>query len=371
MLSGLFVLLLLCLAAPAQRLGKSMHGDAKAGKAVYEAGCIACHGADGKGTDHRVTVFTWPDTWPDFTQCDQTTPEPDSNWEAVIRHGGKDRAFSQIMPSFGDYLKDQQIADVIAYMRTFCDNKHHFPLGAMNLPRALITEKAFPENELVQSTAVNTHGPASWTTDVIHEETFGGNNQLEVDVPVNYAKLDNNWTSGVGDITVGMKRVLANSSRTGTIFALQGSILLPTGDSNRGFGTGVTAFEPFAAFDQLLGNRSFVQLQLGGDLPIHTSISPDTIFFRSAFGSSIARDYGLGKLFTPMVELVANRDMTDGAKTDWDVVPQMQMTISRRQHVKGSVGFREPFTDTAGRSPQVVFYLLWDRADGKLWEGWR
>jgi hypothetical protein len=34
-------------------------------------------------------------------------------------------------------------------------------------------------------------------------------------------------------------------------------------------------------------------------------------------------------------------------------------------------GVREPFTNTNGRTPQVLFYLLWDRADGKLWEGWR
>jgi hypothetical protein len=49
----------------------------------------------------------------------------------------------------------------------------------------------------------------------------------------------------------------------------------------------------------------------------------------------------------------------------------MQITVSRRQHVRIGFGVREPFTNTQGRTPQVLFYLLWDRADGKLWRGWR
>jgi hypothetical protein len=49
----------------------------------------------------------------------------------------------------------------------------------------------------------------------------------------------------------------------------------------------------------------------------------------------------------------------------------MQVTLSRRQHIRVDVGVREPFTDTAGRVPTVNFYVLWDWADGKFWEGWK
>ena len=72
-----------------------------------------------------------------------------------------------------------------------------------------------------------------------------------------------------------------------------------------------------------------------------------------------------------MVEFLASRDLVDGAKTDWDVLPEMQVTISRRQHVRADIGVRTPFTNTQGRSPQLVVYVLWDWADGKLWKGWR
>ena len=68
---------------------------------------------------------------------------------------------------------------------------------------------------------------------------------------------------------------------------------------------------------------------------------------------------------------VAVHDFAPGATTNWDVVPEMQITISRRQHVRLAFGVREPFTNTRDRTPQVMFYLLWDLADGKLWDGWR
>jgi hypothetical protein len=162
-----------------------------------------------------------------------------------------------------------------------------------------------------------------------------------------------------------------SSLRTGSILSLQGGILLPTGDSKRGFGAGTTQFEPFAAFDQLFKTNTFLQTQLGADLPVDTSVAPRSMFWRVAVGQAMAPDHMLGRLFSPMVEFLAVRDFTPGASTDWDVLPEMQITISRRQHVRVGFGVREPFTNTAGRTPQVLFYLLWDRADGKLWNGWR
>jgi cytochrome c553 len=343
--------------------------DAKRGEIVYKAGCIACHGAEGKGADEASTVFVRPHTFPDFTRCDQTTPEPDSSYKVVILHGGHGLGFSQIMPAFGDILTDQQIDDVIAYVRSFCHNTGHYPAGELNLPRALITEKAFPEDELVISTAADAGSPASWTTDIIHEQTFAGRNQIEIDVPINYAVQNNNWTSGFGDITIGLKRELFASLSAGSVLSAQAGFLLPSGDSNRGFGAGTPTFEPFLAYDQLLGERNFLQFQLGGDVTFDTNKSPRTLFFRTAAGRSMAPDNGLGRLFTPMVEFVGTH--TYGADTDLDLVPQMQVTVSKRQHIRADVGVSAPVNNTSDRKPQVIFYVLWDWAEGAFWNGWR
>ena len=150
----------------------------------------------------------------------------------------------------------------MAYMRGFCKNVHHDPLGELNLPRALVTEKAFPENEIVVSTAASASGAPTWTTDVIDERTIiDARTQLETDIPVNYADQNHNWTEGLGDITLGVKREIFSSLRTGSILSVQGGFLLPTGDSKRGFGAGTTQFEPFAAFDQLFRENTFLQFR--------------------------------------------------------------------------------------------------------------
>lgn len=345
--------------------------NAARGEVIYKNGCIACHGADGRGAPEESTKFIRPSTWPDFTSCSQTTSEADVSYKAVILHGGHSYGFSQIMPAFGDLLNDEQINDVIAYLRSFCKNVHHYPAGELNIPRALVTEKAFPENELVISTAANATGASSWTTDVIHEQAFAGRNELEVDVPVNYADQNHQWTSGPGDITLGLKRELFASLRTGSIFSVQGGILLPTGDSDRNFGAGTTTFEPFAAYDQLLRDRTFLQFQLGADITVDSSKSPRSLFFRTAVGHSMAPDHGLGRLFSPMVEILGKRDYSSGASTEMDVLPEMQVTVNRRQHIRADIGVREPFTNTSDRHPQIMFYVLWDWSEGKFWEGWR
>jgi len=87
------------------------------GEQIYKAACMACHGPDGKGTPKTISAFEPPRTFPDFTQCNQTTPEPNTAWKAVITNGGSYRGFSQIMPSFADALTSAQIDRVIRYMR--------------------------------------------------------------------------------------------------------------------------------------------------------------------------------------------------------------------------------------------------------------
>jgi mono/diheme cytochrome c family protein len=344
-------------------------GQVEAGKQIFRSGCVACHGMDGKGAPQASRAFERPRTFPDFTRCDQTTPEDNDAWKAVITYGGPYRGFSQIMPSFGQVLSAEEINDVVHYLRTLCRNDK-WPRGELNLPRALVTEKAYPEDELVLSSAVNAQGAPGVMSHVIHEQRFGINNQIEVDVPITFEDQNHTWYGGVGDVTLGVKRVMFSSLRTGSILSLQGSVLLPTGNRDRGFGTGTTTFETFAAFDQLFPTKTFVQMQFGADLPHDTTRAPQSLFFNTAIGQSIAGDHGLGRLWTPMMEFVATRDLVNNAKTDWDVVPQMQVTISHRQHVRGDLGVRVPVNNTAGRPIQLMLYLLWDWQDGLLSEGW-
>ena len=127
------------------------------GKEIYEAGCAGCHGYDGKGAPQSTIGFQKPNTFPDFTQCNQTTPEDNLVWHSMIRNGGPSRGFSQIMPSFSESLTPTQIKAVIRYLRGFCGDAG-WPRGELNLPLALMTEKAYPENEEVITGSVNAKG---------------------------------------------------------------------------------------------------------------------------------------------------------------------------------------------------------------------
>jgi len=338
------------------------------GEHVYKTACVACHGSDGKGTPKSIAGFEPPDSFPDFTRCDQTTAELDNDYRAVIVHGGRYRGFSQIMPSFKQALTPEQINKVIGYLRHFC-REQGWPRGELNLPRAMVTEKAYPEDEEVVSTAVNARGAPGVEAHIIHEQRFGKKNQIEVDAPINFQDENHTWYGGVGDTTFGVKRVLFSNLSRGSIMALQGSVVMPSGNRARGFGSGTTTFETFAAYDQLFHNTS-IQTQFGADLPRHTEIAPQSIFFNTAIGQTIMADHGLGRAWTPMFEFLADRDLVDGGKTNWDVLPQMQVTISHRQHIRGDLGVRVPVSNTTGRAVQLQLYLLWDWQDGKINEGW-
>ena len=118
------------------------------GKEIFEAACVACHGHDGKGMPQTTLGFEPPATFPDFTDCNATTREADADWTAIIHNGGPMRGFSQIMPSFREALTSDQIEKVIQHLRGFCPERD-WPPGELNLPRPLVTEKAFPEDEWV------------------------------------------------------------------------------------------------------------------------------------------------------------------------------------------------------------------------------
>jgi mono/diheme cytochrome c family protein len=354
-------------ALPAQT-GRGSDLSLNSGRDVYRAACASCHGADGRGASPSSTGFEI--RLKDFTACAFSTKEPDADWHSIIHEGGPARGWSKIMPAFGEALTQEQIDQVVEYLRAFCTSSA-WPRGDLNLPRALVTEKAFPENETVLTTSVNARSPSAVSEQIVYEKRFGAADQLEITAPVLFqAKDTGTWMAGIGDLTLGWKRMLAHSLRKGSIFSVAGEVILPAGDKAKDLGKGVTVFESFASYGQLLPAGSHIQVQGGVELPTHTDKAPRAAYWRAAVGKSLAQNRGFGRAWTPMVELLADREFEPGAKTNWDVLPQLQVTLSRRQHIMANFGVRVPASNTAGRPVQVMFYLLWDWFDGGLREGW-
>lgn len=339
------------------------------GKQIYDAGCVSCHGPDGSGQSRSLAGFEPPATFPDFTNCLTSTAEPDVQWRAIITHGGPARGFSRIMPSFGDLLSKEQIGRVIEYVRSFC-REDAWPRGNLNLPRPLVTEKAFPESETVVSGSITAQGVPGIGSTVIYEKRIGATAMMEASVPFEFTHEAGNWASAFGDLALGYKQKVFHSLRTGSIVGVGGELIVPTGDTTLGTGGESTVVEGFAVYGQILPGNSFLQIQAGVELPAHSDKVPRAYYFRSAIGKTLATRGGLGRRWSPMIEFIGDHEIARGAKTNWDVVPEIQLPINRRMHLLGNLGVRIPATNTAGRQTQILFYALWDWMDGGLLQGW-
>ena len=374
MLRPVIFFILVLTAAPALAQSRPAEGLTD-GARLFAAGCAGCHGPQGAGAPDSTVGFEKPSTYPDFSACDQTSPEVEADWYAVIHDGGKARGFSRIMPAFGDLLTPDQITALVRYIRGLCHDRAWAP-GELNLPRPLVTEKAFPESETVFTSTI---APAveggrghDATYGLQYERRFSARDQLELLVPlaVSHDQAGAAHT-GVGDVEVGLKHVLWSSLHRGSILSGQGVVTLPAGNHDTGLGSGTTVFEGFLAAGQILGRTGFVQGQAGFEQPADTTALPRAVYARMAIGNSFRADRSLGRMWTPMAELIADRDLETGASTSLDVIPQIQVTINRRQHIRGDVGVRMPVNHRDGRSASVGFYLLWDWFDGGLFSGWK
>ena len=337
------------------------------GKDIYELACSTCHGLDGRGSPRSVVGFDLD--LPDFTDCTFATPEPLGDWFAVIHEGGPVRGLDRHMPAFGDALSAADIEAVIQHLWTFCDNPA-WPRGDLNLPRSFFVEKAFPENEAIFTTAFTTSGEKTVGSEIIYEKRLGVRNQFELAVPVDVLQnADAGWSRGLGDVAIAFKRTLYASFDSGRILSVAGELVLPTGKESAGFGHGFTIFEPSAIFGQILPRGMFVQAQAGIEVPSDHSRGNNETFWRTAFGGTLAQDRGFGRAWSPMLEVVAARE-TDG-EAEWDVVPQLQVTLSKLQHVMVAGGVRIPINEREDRHPQVLTYLLWDWFDGSFFDFWK
>lgn len=346
---------------------QSIDRSALSGQQLYQAACAACHGTDGRGQAAAIRGFEIDP--PDFTDCGLTTPEANLDWLSVVHQGGPARAFNRMMPAFGDELTEAQILRVIDHVRTFCTERG-WPLGDLNLPRPFVTEKAFPENEAVLTTTVDRGGEASIGNQFLYEHRVGRRGQYELFVPFDVQQpAANRWHAGVGDIGAAYKHVLYDSLSRGSILSAGGELSLPTGRSSKGFGKGVAMFEVFGTASQVLPRDAFLHAHTGLEVPADGERAAKEAFWRVALGKSfIANRWG--RVWSPMLEILGARELEDGHAAEWDVLPQLQVSLSTRQHVLVNVGVRVPISQHRDRSTSVLVYLLWDWFDGGFFSGW-
>jgi mono/diheme cytochrome c family protein len=103
----------LIIAASLLSLGSvALADDAAAGKTIYAQHCVVCHGIRGKGNGPSGKTLNPKPT--DFT----TAVPNDDEWFKSTKLGTKAVGKSNNMEPYGVKLTDQQIRDVLTYVKT-------------------------------------------------------------------------------------------------------------------------------------------------------------------------------------------------------------------------------------------------------------
>jgi hypothetical protein len=136
-----------------------------------------------------------------------------------------------------------------------------------------------PRSSVTSSCASSTERSATWVESDSHSQRRAP------------FLIDTGWRRGLGDVAAAVKHAFHHSLERGRIFAAAAEIILPTGKENEGLGGGVTVFEPFAAFGQLLPADGFIQAQTGFEIPFDQNRSNE-FFWRGLVGKSFVEGNG-------------------------------------------------------------------------------
>ena len=82
------------------------------GSLVFFNYCVTCHGPNADGRGRAARLYDPPPA--NLRSSDRN----EAYMKLIIRNGGKAVARSEFMPPWGEELTDEQIGDVVAYLRS-------------------------------------------------------------------------------------------------------------------------------------------------------------------------------------------------------------------------------------------------------------
>lgn len=91
-------------------------GDATKGKGIYKERCVLCHGSKGHGWDWGKKVVRPPVPVPNLVEI--VPKRSDEHLTRAIRDGGIAVGMTPFMPGFGFQMSEQDLKDMVAYLRS-------------------------------------------------------------------------------------------------------------------------------------------------------------------------------------------------------------------------------------------------------------
>jgi mono/diheme cytochrome c family protein len=336
--------------------------DLDRGAAVFAANCATCHGQHGSPDPDSALVKALGVVPADFSDTLFNSREGEGEWKLVATHGGAALGFSEVMPAFGGTLSEEDIDNVLAYIKTL-GGEHDYPDGSLNLFLPIRTKKAFPEDEWVwKQRYTDQEGDNAWKNTLEYEFRLG--RRWQGILEANYTVKGDD--SDFGHFEPGFKYVLSHNKKKGSIYTLgvQAGVPLNSGEH--------WEFLPYLAMGKIINDEWIFQgsgrLKLDIEDSDHSSAEFAGIvhWVHTPWPRSVY----------PALEVVAEVPFETGSGPDkvdavqWSVLPQARIGISKRGHVAVNVGLELPLNERDRYDWRAYVYLIWDFADGGFFEAW-
>lgn len=324
----------------------------------YQTACAVCHGPTGR-YDPTVPGVKALDPKPaDFSDPLFNSREPSGDWFMVTKHGGSPMGFSPSMPSYAGAFSDDDIDALVAHLKTLA-GKHNYPPGDLNYLRPFRVKKAWLEDEVVYMNRFT----AGDGDDVIWnalelEKRFLARWQAELKIAHEFEGGDEAWD----EFEMGVKYALFDSLPMQLLLSggLDWAFPLKGGDTS-------SEAIPYLAVGKGLGDHFSLQASVKTHVPVEEADEGDVEIALALHWMPSPWPRSLN----PAVELVAKTPFESGDRdaVQWTVLPELNVGLSRRGHVRAAAGVEFPLNERT-YDWRFQFYLLWDFADGPFWAGW-
>lgn len=328
--------------------------DLETGRRLFSESCAGCHGPGGRPDPASPVVQALGIEPADLTDPLFNSREPAIDWELVVKHGGRAFGLSEKMPAWGSSFTDAEIAAIVAYIKTLAPGSERYPPGELNLMLPVRTIKAFPEDELVWKSRLESRdGEDIWRNVLEYEKRIGPRGQAILEVVEEEGELT--------EVEIGWKQALTWNLERGYLLSGGAKLAIPTQSD------GTEELIPFLAWAQELSPKTTLQASTRAIVPF------DDIEEGSLELASIVHYVWTDspRNVFPALEATAAVPFSNGGDdaVQFTVIPQVHIGLTRGGHVALNLGAEFPLSDQ-DYDWRAYLQLLWDFADGGFFKGW-